>query len=97
METPRFTDHIKSFDHALRKSPQRGTDGKTIRKPAIAGSEDHAYPQPISGRGIAAAAGGTEVTIEGAGHSVASERPDVVAHHLLKHFTAGQNAGSERV
>lgn len=64
---------------------------------AIAGSEDHAYPQPISGRSIAAAAGGTEVTIEGAGHSVASERPDVVAHHLLKHFTAGQNAGSERV
>lgn len=53
---------------------------------AIAGSEDHTYPQPISGQTIAAATGGRGITIEGAGHSVAVERPDAVAHHLLEHF-----------
>lgn len=57
---------------------------------AIAGDEDHTYPQPISGQTIAAATGGTEVTIEGAGHTVALERPDLVAHHLLRHFTAAE-------
>ncbi|MGP4050283.1 alpha/beta fold hydrolase [Streptomyces sp. 2A115] len=53
---------------------------------AIAGSEDHAYPQPISGVNIAAATGGTEVTVEGAGHSVAVEQTSVVAEHLARHF-----------
>lgn len=53
---------------------------------AIAGSEDHAYPQPISGRHIAAASGGREVTVAGAGHSVALECPDVVAEHLERLF-----------
>jgi len=53
---------------------------------AIAGSEDHAYPQPISGVNIANATGGTEVTVEGAGHTVALEQADVVAEHLARHF-----------
>lgn len=55
---------------------------------AIAGSEDHAYPQPISGANVAAASGGGEVTVEGAGHSVALEQADVVAEHLKRHLAA---------
>ncbi|MFD0439984.1 alpha/beta fold hydrolase [Streptomyces chartreusis] len=55
---------------------------------AIAGSEDHAYPQPTSGVHIAAATGGTHVTVESAGHSVALEQVDVVADHLRRHFAA---------
>lgn len=52
---------------------------------AIAGAEDHAYPQPISGRNIAEASGGVDATVEGAGHSVALEKPAEVAELLLKH------------
>ncbi|MGY2093308.1 alpha/beta fold hydrolase [Nocardia gipuzkoensis] len=59
---------------------------------AIAGSEDHAYPQPISGQNIAVASGGTEVTVEGAGHSVALERADIVAEHLEQHFSSATDA-----
>lgn len=54
---------------------------------AIAGSEDHAYPPPISGANIAAAASGEHVTVEAAGHSVALEQGDVVAGHLVRHFS----------
>ena len=53
---------------------------------AIAGSEDHAYPQPISGENIAAASGGTQVTIDNAGHSVSLEQPAIVAGLLERHF-----------
>jgi 3-oxoadipate enol-lactonase len=57
---------------------------------AIAGSEDHVYPPPISGRDIATAAGGTDVTVNAAGHSLALEQATVVAEHLAAHFaTAG--------
>lgn len=52
---------------------------------AVAGAEDHAYPQPISGRNIAAASGGRDVTVPAAGHSVALEKPDEVADLLLEH------------
>lgn len=52
---------------------------------AVAGAEDHAYPQPISGRNIARATGGRDETVEGAGHSVALERPEEVAALLLAH------------
>ncbi|WP_017601044.1 alpha/beta fold hydrolase [Nocardiopsis lucentensis] len=52
---------------------------------AVAGAEDHAYPQPISGRNIAAASGGREETVAGAGHSVALERPEEVAELLVAH------------
>ncbi|MDN5851544.1 MAG: alpha/beta hydrolase [Actinomycetia bacterium] len=52
---------------------------------AVAGAEDHAYPQPISGKNIAAASGGRDVTIDAAGHSVALEKPDEVAQLLLVH------------
>lgn len=55
---------------------------------AIAGAEDHAYPQPISGRHIAEASGGTETTVAEAGHSVALEKPDEVAELLLAHLRA---------
>ncbi|MES9538819.1 MULTISPECIES: alpha/beta hydrolase [unclassified Actinomadura] len=52
---------------------------------AIAGEEDHAYPQPISGRNIAEAAGGRDETVRAAGHSVALEKPDEVARLLIAH------------
>lgn len=52
---------------------------------AIAGEEDHAYPQPISGRNIAEAAGGREVTVPAAGHSVALEKHDEVAQLVIAH------------
>jgi 3-oxoadipate enol-lactonase len=52
---------------------------------AIAGEQDHAYPQPISGKNIAEASGGRDVTIAGAGHSVALEKPDEVARLLVEH------------
>jgi 3-oxoadipate enol-lactonase len=52
---------------------------------AIAGDQDHAYPQPISGKNIAEASGGRDVTIADAGHSVALEKPDVVARLLVEH------------
>jgi 3-oxoadipate enol-lactonase len=53
---------------------------------AIAGDEDHVYPQPISGINIADASGGTETTIAAAGHSVALEQPAAGAEALIKHF-----------
>lgn len=52
---------------------------------AVAGAEDHAYPQPISGRNIAEASGGRDVTVAAAGHSVALESPVEVAGLLLEH------------
>jgi 3-oxoadipate enol-lactonase len=52
---------------------------------AIAGEQDHAYPQPISGKNIAEASGGRDATIAGAGHSVALEKPDEVARLLVEH------------
>ncbi|MGF6885927.1 3-oxoadipate enol-lactonase [Nocardia sp. GAS34] len=55
---------------------------------AIAGTEDHAYPPPISTTKIANAAGGRSVTIPEAGHSVALERPKEVFQALMAHFTA---------
>jgi 3-oxoadipate enol-lactonase len=53
---------------------------------AIAGAEDHVYPQPISGINIADASGGTEKTVAAAGHSLALEQPAAVAAILVKHF-----------
>ncbi|WP_343601190.1 alpha/beta hydrolase [Mycobacterium sp.] len=52
---------------------------------AIAGEQDHAYPQPISGKNIAEASGGRDVTIAGAGHSVALEKPEEVVKLLVEH------------
>ena len=54
---------------------------------AIAGDEDHAYPQPISGSNIATATQGRHETVSPAGHSVALEQPQIVAELLIKHFT----------
>ena len=53
---------------------------------AIAGTEDHAYPPPISDVNIAEATGGRQVAVAAAGHSVSLEQPNEVAHHLLEHF-----------
>ncbi|MCY9787427.1 hypothetical protein KIK06_26450 [Nocardiopsis sp. EMB25] len=52
---------------------------RPVPVPAVAGAENHAYPQPVSGRDIAAASGGREETVAGAGHSVAPEPPEEVA------------------
>lgn len=57
---------------------------------AVAGSEDHAYPPPISSANIADAASGRHVTVDAAGHSVALEQPEAVAEHLRKHFAAAE-------
>lgn len=61
-------------------------EGVTVPVLAIAGEEDHAYPQPISGSNIAAATGGREETVARAGHSVALEQPEIVAQLLLTHL-----------
>lgn len=53
---------------------------------AIAGEQDHAYPQPISGANIAQASGGRDETVPGAGHSVALEKPHETADLLLRFF-----------
>lgn len=60
-------------------------EGCTVPVLAIAGDQDHAYPQPISGRNIAEACGGRDETVADAGHSVALERPDEVAGLLIEH------------
>ena len=57
---------------------------------AVAGSEDHAYPPPISSANIADAASGRHVTVDAAGHSVALEQPEAVAEHLRTHFAAAE-------
>lgn len=54
---------------------------------AISGTEDHAYPPPISDVNIAAATGGTYRAVPAAGHSVSLEQYDIVAGHLLEHFS----------
>ena len=59
--------------------------GCTVPVLAIAGAEDHAYPPPTSSETIADATGGRHVTVAGAGHSVALEKPDEVARLLIEH------------
>lgn len=60
--------------------------GCTVPVLAIAGSEDHAYPPPISDANIAEATGGRAVTIGSAGHSVTLEKPADTAKFLLQFF-----------
>jgi len=60
--------------------------GTSVPVLAVAGAEDHVYPQPIAGINIADASGGTETTVAVAGHSLALEQPAAVAELLLKHF-----------
>lgn len=62
-------------------------EGVPVPVLAVAGDEDHVYPQPISGRNIAAATGGSDETVRGAGHSAPLEQPQVVADLLVKHFS----------
>jgi 3-oxoadipate enol-lactonase len=57
---------------------------------AIAGAQDHTYPPPILSVNIAEGSGGRSITIDGAGHSVALERPQAVAEHLLAQFAAAE-------
>lgn len=61
---------------------------------AISGSEDHAYPPPISDENIAAAAGGTFRRVEAVGHSVSLEDPQAVFSHLAEHLAAVSAAPS---
>lgn len=66
---------------------------------AIAGREDHVYPDPISGKNIAEAVGanGRYVLIDDAGHSVAMEQPAAVIPHLEQHFASTDNHGHDAV
>ncbi|MCW7944290.1 alpha/beta hydrolase [Streptomyces hygroscopicus] len=82
--SPRIGDSAYGVIHRSRIIEE--LSGCGVRVLAIAGSEDHAYPQPISGEHIAAASGGTHVTVDGAGHSVALEQSDIVAEHLKRLF-----------
>lgn len=81
---PRIGD--AAFGVVDRGSVLDDLSGCTVPVLAVAGAEDHAYPQPISGENIAEATGGRHVTIEKAGHSVALERPELVTPHLAEHF-----------
>ncbi|GAA2073376.1 hypothetical protein GCM10009821_09570 [Aeromicrobium halocynthiae] len=53
---------------------------------AISGSEDHAYPPPISDENIAQTTGGSWHRVQAAGHSVALEQSGEVADLLLEHL-----------
>lgn len=79
-----------AFGVVDRDSVVDDLNGCTVPVLAIAGAEDHAYPQPISGKNIAEAAGGRHVTIDNAGHSVALEQPELVAPHLEEHFALAE-------
>lgn len=72
-----------------RQSIAKELTETTVPVLAIAGAQDHAYPPPLSSVRLAAAAPtGRNVTVAGAGHSVALEDPDAVAGHLRRHFAA---------
>lgn len=81
---PRIGDSAYAVVHRTRMIEE--LEGCRVPVLAVAGAEDHAYPQPISGVHVAAATGGREVTVPGAGHSVALEAPAVVAEHLASFF-----------
>lgn len=83
--TPSIGDSAYQVIH--RTSIRGELAGCSVPVLAIAGAEDHAYPQPISGVNIAKAASGREVTVAAAGHSVALEKPDEVARLLLEHVS----------
>lgn len=53
---------------------------------AISGTEDHAYPPPISDENIADATGGTSRQVAAAGHSVSLEQPAAVFAHLEEYL-----------
>lgn len=53
---------------------------------AISGTEDHAYPPPISDQNIAAASGGSWKRVDAAGHSTTLERPDQAVIHIRAHL-----------
>ncbi|ORI12865.1 alpha/beta hydrolase [Rhodococcus sp. 1163] len=63
-------------------------NGCTVPVLAISGTEDHAYPPPISDVNIAEASGGSYRSVEASGHSVSLEQPAAVAEHVLAHFSA---------
>ncbi|MFF0532880.1 alpha/beta fold hydrolase [Nocardia amikacinitolerans] len=71
-----------------RDSVRADLKGCKVPVLAIAGEQDHAYPDPISGKNIAEAVGakGHHVVIPGAGHSPALEQPSLVYAELVQHF-----------
>lgn len=85
---PSIGDAAHQVIHRTRIVEELGTTSVPVL--AIAGEEDHAYPQPISGQNIAEATGGRHVTVAGAGHSVALEKPDEVAGHLTTFLEHGR-------
>lgn len=90
LEAPGIGDVAYGVIHRQRLVEELA--GCTVPVLAIAGSQDHTYPPPISSVNIATASGGRHVTVENAGHSVALEMPDAVAQHLFEHFAASDHA-----
>lgn len=81
---PSIGDAAHQVIHRTRIAEE--LSGCSVPVLAIAGEQDHAYPQPISGTNIAEASGGRDATISGVGHSVALEKPQETADLLLAHF-----------
>lgn len=72
----------------LERAIQREQGARVVPVLAIAGDQDHAYPPPISGANIAAATGGSTVTIAGVGHSASLEAPKAVFEETVPFFAA---------
>ncbi|MEO8851197.1 MAG: alpha/beta hydrolase, partial [Allobranchiibius sp.] len=77
-----------AFQVIHRKSIVGELAGVGVPVLAISGSEDHAYPPPISDENIAAATGGDHVRVEQAGHSTSLEQSQLVAEHVLRFIQA---------
>jgi 3-oxoadipate enol-lactonase len=60
----------------------------TVPLLVLSGAEDHTYAPELSQRIADTAPNATHVRVNGAGHSLAVERPDVVNDHLADHFAA---------
>ena len=62
--------------------------GCTVPLLVLSGAEDHAYAPELSRRIADTAANAQHITVRGAGHSLAVERPDVVNDLMAEHFAA---------
>ncbi|MFC4853547.1 alpha/beta fold hydrolase [Actinophytocola glycyrrhizae] len=62
--------------------------GCTVPLLVLSGAEDHAYAPELSQRIADTAANAKHVTVRGAGHSLAVERPDTVNDLMAEHFAA---------
>jgi len=62
--------------------------GCTVPLLVLSGAEDHAYPPELSQRIADTAGNAHHVTVRGAGHSLAVERPEIVNDLVAEHFAA---------